>query len=144
MFHILSKKIIHYDIKLCLFVCFFPLLLWFFVFMQFYPLTRPAVGNVIDLLELLLKICFPASYSFYKRSVYFLLSEFWTFAIQIKKIIKSELSGHMGRESHKWTKSTLLNSWILKPTPLFFNYLLTSKSIDTSIKFFSQESQHYS
>lgn len=57
---------------------------------------------------------------------YFFLVLFW----------ESELSGHMGRESHKWTKSTLLNSWILKPTPLFFNYLLTSKSIDTSIKFF--------
>lgn len=75
----------------CLFVlfCFFPLLLWFFVFQQFYPLTRPAVGDLVDLLELLLKICFPASYSFYKRSVYFFLSEFWTFAIMIKKIILS-------------------------------------------------------
>ena len=57
--------------------------------MQFYPLTHPAVGDLIDLLELLLKVCFPASYSFYKRSVYFLLSEFWTFAIQIKKIMSS-------------------------------------------------------
>lgn len=100
------------------FVCsfvFFPLLLWFFVFMQFYPLTHPAVGDLIDLLELLLKVCFPASYSFYKRSVYFLLSEFWTdqenhvvedhpfsfFYFFLVLFWESELSGHMRRESHK-------------------------------------------
>ena len=149
----------------CLFVLFcfvfFPLLLWFFCFSAVLPANTPGGRRPCRLTWATFEDLFSCFALLLQEERLFL--SFWIldfcnndqenhtvedhpfsfFSFFLVLFWESELSGHMGRESRKWTKSTLLNSWIVKPTPLFFNYLLTSKSIVTSIRFFSQESQHY-